>query len=88
MYDAALRVEFRAGICVSNGKLFVVKCRIATKGESARVTAFQLHEQFFIFLLQPLEDAGVQDHPDVVNAVLILAHDDIESPMQFHAGGH
>src|SRR5205823_8821289 len=65
-----------------------MKRRIAAKGEPARVTAFQIHQQFFIFFFQPFEHAWIQNHADVMNTVLILAHDSIESPMQFYARGH
>src|SRR5438874_11879755 len=65
-----------------------MKRRIAAKGEPTRVTAFQFYQQFFILFLQPFEHAWIQNHTDIMNTVLVLAHDSVESPMQFYARGH
>src|SRR4030095_10582791 len=81
-------VEFRARVRVGNDKLFVVKCGIAAKGESARVAALQLHQRFFVFFLQSLQYTWIQNHSDIMNAILVLAHDGVQSSMQFHARSH
>src|SRR5215471_2507122 len=39
-----LRLEFRAGICIGNNELFMVKCGIASKAKPTGIAALQFHQ--------------------------------------------
>jgi len=72
-YDS-LGSELDAGVGVSHDELFVVKSRIGPEHEAARITTLQLDEQFLVFFLQAFQDVGIQDHPDVMNRILVFAN--------------
>ncbi len=65
-----------------------MKCRVASKHQTSRVTALEFYEQFFVFLFQALQNIGVQDDPNVVDGVLVSPHHSVECSVQFHARGH
>src|ERR671924_1538562 len=57
----ASRLEFHARVRVCDNKLLVVKSGIAARHEATRITTLQLHQVFFIFLFQSLQNIGVQN---------------------------
>src|SRR5579862_546180 len=73
---------------VGDEELFLVIGRVAPEGQPARVFSLDLDEEFFVLGAEALEDFGVDRDLDVVDGVLVLAHDGVQGALQFHAHGH
>jgi len=55
-----------------------MKGGVSTEREAPRITPFDLHEEFFVLCAQALHDVRMDDHFDLVDRILIFAHDLVE----------
>src|SRR4029453_15658912 len=78
---SASGLQFYPGIGVCNDKLLVMKCGVAPKHQPTGVTALEFHEQFLVFFLLTLQYVRIQDHPNVVDGILVPAHNSVERPV-------
>src|SRR6476620_12592341 len=62
--------------------------RIRTEGESARIAAFKIDEVLLVFAAQPIEQIRMNNHFDLVDGVLMLTHDRVQSSLQLDAHCH
>ncbi len=62
--------------------------RIGFERQSSAVAAFDVDEQLLVLRAQALQQVGVHDDFDLVDAVDVLAHDGVERALQFDGHGH